>query len=136
VAFTSSEPNAAYLLHFDSIWNGTAFGVATDAMGSNAGGDPTYVNGATSSYPILSGFSRSVAQIAGVANATNPKIMVATQLNQGNYSEVSALQGSTPSLALSRNLESVGLTLYHVENVNDVDVAIIQRDQNLVLIRR
>jgi hypothetical protein len=84
---------------------------------------------------VLAGFSRAVSQVAGVADSTNPKLMVSTQFNQGSYSEVSNLQ-TTPILSDFRIIESNGFTIFHVESIADSDVALIHRDQNLVLIRR
>jgi hypothetical protein len=133
--FSTGETGAAYLFHFNEIWDTTtsAFGVAVDSISSTSNG--SFKNGATSSYPVLAGFSRAVSQVAGVANASTPKLMVSTQYNQGYYSEISNLH-TTPTLSDSRNIESNGFTIYHVESTTDSDVALIQRDQNLVLIRR
>jgi len=139
VEYDGSTSDVVALYHFNKSWDTTtsAYNVAKDSA-TLTPANGTYTNGASSSYPILVGLSRTVTQVKGNPDPSAPKLVVLTQFTGGSLTELNNIQSSsgTANIATSRNHESLAIDVFHRESATDYDMVYIERESNLRLIRR
>jgi len=132
--YTGAGSEAVTVLHFDSIWDSgsTTYGVAVDSS-ANSPENASYRSGATNTLPILSGLSRELSSVRGVADSSNPTIM---GLTKDGLTELLNARDAVPAVGQTSNLDGVGMDVYHVNSPTSSDIVLLRRNTSVINIRR